>query len=137
MKHTITIIALLLITAIASAQNKPTTQPLPHNVLAPQDTLLPYDFAAYQAHDDFSYYLNKAGKNIITSVVLDGIGMVSTVIGTQQKDAETSKMFYVAGVGSVIIGVIFLLNGGLDLKSASESHRKIHPIPNGVSINFD
>lgn len=137
MKHTITIIALLLITAIASAQNKPTTQPLPHNVLAPQDTLLPYDFAAYQAHDDFSYYLNSAGKDIITSVVLDGIGLASVIIGTQVKNEAAAMGLTIAGAGLAIFGVGFLMAAGVDLKKASDAHRRIHPIPNGVSINLD
>ena len=135
MKRILLLLAALTIAATASAQYKPNNEPF--NILAPKDTTIKIDNAAYQAHDDFSYYLNSAGKNIITSVVLDGIGVASALIGTQQKNQEKATIFYVVGVGSVVVGVIFLLNAGLDLKSASESHRKIHPIPNGVSIDLN
>ena len=135
MKKILLFLAAITIAATASAQYKPSNEPF--NILAPKDTTIKIDNAAYQAHDDFSYYLNSAGKNIITSVVLDGIGVASALIGTQQKNQEKATIFYVVGVGSVVVGVIFLLNAGLDLKSASESHRKIHPIPNGVSIDLN
>jgi hypothetical protein len=68
--------------------------------------------------------------------VFDAIGVASVVIGTQQNDVEVSKMLYVAGIGCGVVGMVFILNAGLDLIGASEAHWSIHPTPNGVLIDL-
>jgi hypothetical protein len=135
MKKIITLM-LALLPLMASAQWKPENK-LPYNVLTPQDSSSKFDAYSYAAHEDFSKYLKSAGKDIITSLVFDAIGVASVVVGTQQNNPEVSKILYVAGVGCGVIGVVFILNAGLDLIGAAEAHRSIHPTPNGVSIDLN
>jgi hypothetical protein len=135
MKKIITLI-LALLPIMASAQWKQENK-LQYNVLTPQDSSSMFDSYSYAAHEDFSKYLKSAGKDIITSLVFDAIGVASVVVGTQQNNPEVSKILYVAGVGCGVICVVFILNAGLDLIGAAEAHRSIHPTPNGVSIDLN
>ena len=136
MKKVIIMLA-AMIALSASAQSNPAPSTLPHNVLSPQDSTFLFDQSAYQAHNDFSYHLDKAGKHIVTSIVLEGVGLASSVIGLQEKSTQVSEMFYLAGAGFAITGVVFLFSAGRELQVAAESHRRIHPIPYGVSIKLN
>ena len=135
MKKIITLM-LALLPIMDSSQWKQENK-LQYNVLTPQDSSSMFDAYSYAAHEDFSKYLKSAGKDIITSIVFDAIGVASVVIGTQQNDVEVSKMLYAVGTGCGVVGMVFILNAGLDLIGAAEVHKSIHLTPNGVSIDLN
>ena len=136
MKKIITLIFALLPLVAFSQQP---TNPLPHNILTPQDTIIKFDYAAYQATTEMTEELRKAGQHIINSVLFDMIGAAAFAISADviKKDNASANLLMGVGGGCVIIGLVMLVNAGLDLKAASKASSRIHPIPNGVSIDLN
>ena len=136
MKKIITLM-LALLPLVAFSQQP--TNPLPHNILTQQDTIIKFDYAAYQATIEMTEELHEAGQHIINSVLFDVLGAAAFAISADviKKDNASANHLMGVGVGCVIIGLYMLVNAGLDLKAASKASSRIHPIPNGVSINLD
>ena len=109
------------------------------NVLLKQGSNTNLDTAAYQASYDFSYFLNQAGKYLTMSAVFEGLAAGGVIIGSMMatpEEPQKGKILRISGYGCAIVGIIMLLTSGSDLKKASEKYQRIHPIPNGVSIDL-
>ena len=136
MKKIITLM-LALLPLVAFSQQP--TNPLPHNVLTPQDTTIKLDHSAYQASADMSMGLHSAGQSMINSVLFDILGVATFAIASDvaKKDTDSANALMAIGGGFVAVGLIMLISAGMDLKSSAKSSIKIHPIPSGVSIDLD
>ena len=148
MKKIIIICMLLLTTFAYSQEQQPVINSSSMNILKGSEAI---DTDAYYASQMFALQIENAGKDIIGAFLWGGLSVASGLCGayistTEMKtnsngqqissNKDVSVILYSVSLVSAIISIFDFVGAGLDLKDAAKYYKRIHPIPNGVSIDF-